>query len=142
MASKWYSVKTFYRSKAEGQPHKPDRYCDTDATLLEERIVLIRAQSKTEAIKKAEKEANEYASKISYQNPYGQKVSTRYLGFFDLFEIEGNLADKEEIFLMSRIMSKKITDKKIAHVYVNKPNRDLVNSRQKVFINKDVLNGG
>ena len=139
MASKWYSVKTFYRSKAEGRPQKPDRYCDTDATLVEERIVLIRAQSRREAIKKAEKEANEYASRINYLNPYNQNVKTRYLGFFDLFEIEGNLLDKEEIFLTSRIMSKKISDKKISHVYLNKRKANFANSSQKVFVNKDLL---
>lgn len=141
MASKWYSIKTFYRSRAEGRPENPDRYCDTEATLVEERIVLIRAQNPKEAIKKAEKEANEYAEKISYQNPYNQKVTTRYLGFFDLFEIEGNLADKEEIFLTSRLMNRKISDKKIAHVYVNKRKINVTQSNHKVFLNKDLLSG-
>lgn len=134
MAAKWFVIKTFYRSTAEGRPEKPDRFYDPDATLVEERSLLIKAMNKTEAVKKAEKEAENYARSVRYQNPYGQTVSTRYLGCYDVYPVEDSLTDKKEIFSTSRIMSKRINDRKIAYVYIGKRD-NLFQSKRKKFLN-------
>lgn len=106
---------------------------------MEERIVLFKAKTKAEATKKAEKEARQYATKNAYTNPYDQKVTTRYLELYDIYSIDGALSDKDEIFCASRVMNKKVSNKKIAHVYLNKPKKDVLHSRRKVFMNKDLV---
>jgi hypothetical protein len=137
MATHWYVVKTFYRSIAEGRAEKPDRYCDPEATLLEERSLLIKAPHKTEAIKKAEKEALDYAHKVGYQNHYNQTIRTQYLGLYDIYKVDGSLQDKKEIFFTNRIINKRVSKKKIAHTYIPKKERDLMRSKRKKFVNRE-----
>jgi len=83
----WYAVKSVYQVKAAGRPKSTDSYYAKDLSLIEERVVIIRAGNPNEALKLGRKEALLYA-KESYTNPYGQKVSTRLLGLdaFKLYE--------------------------------------------------------
>jgi len=139
MAANWYCIKTLYRSYTEGRPEKPDLIYDPDATLAEERNLLFKAKNKREALVKAEREAKDYAEKTQYTNPYGQIVKTKYLGYHDIWEIEGNLADKQEIFCTSRVMSKKISDSKIAFIYIGKRNEHFAKTKRKKFINREYV---
>lgn len=120
MAWKWFGVKTLTRVEAVGVPEYIDDNFDKDATLLEERIVLIKARSFDEAIKKGEKEAREYLS--VYKNAYGQKVESRYLEYCDAFELfdEPNVSGTE-LFSSTEIISKDITDRIVID---NKVGRD------------------
>ncbi len=94
----WYGVKTLYRWEAIGETSHTDEDFDVDGTLLEERVVLIRATSLDKAIEKAEREAIEY-SEQNYKNYYGQTVRTRYLGCCDAYDIgEDSIEDGVEVF--------------------------------------------
>ena len=109
MSWKWFGVKTLTRWEAIGKPKSIDENFDADATLVEERIVLIKARSFDEAIKKGEKEAENYLAE--YKNFYGQKVKQRYLKVCDAFE----LFDKPnkngiEVFSSTEMASKKVKD--------------------------------
>ena len=53
---KWYGIRSLYRWAAVGRPKNPDESYVKDATLVEERIVLIKARSDEEAMRKAKKE--------------------------------------------------------------------------------------
>lgn len=134
----WYAVKTFYRSKADGRPERPDRFYDPDAVLVEERTLLIRAAGRVEALKKAERDAEDYARRIKYKNPYGQDVSMKYLGLYDICELSESLVDKTELFVSSHIMSCHVNDQKIAHAYIPRPDPDLMQSKRKKFLNAEV----
>jgi hypothetical protein len=91
-------VKTLYRWEAIGEPQVVDNGFDRDATLLEERVLLIKADSLDQAIERAEREAIEYA-KQSYKNYHGQTVQTRYLGCCDAYDIgEDSIGDGIEVF--------------------------------------------
>jgi hypothetical protein len=95
MAWKWYGVKTVYRTTAEGEPAQTDRYFDPSASLVEERVVLVRARNFDEALAKGEKEARAYAAG-DVENRYGQRVRQRYLGVADAYEMPeapGNLVE-------------------------------------------------
>ncbi|MBZ0166031.1 MAG: DUF4288 domain-containing protein, partial [Candidatus Omnitrophica bacterium] len=132
----YYAVKTLYRSVCEGRPQRPDRYFDPDATLLEERIQLIKAKNRAEAKKKAEKDAVEYARRILYKNPYNQEVTLEYMGLCEIYEIEQGLADKAEIYASSRIISKKVSVAKVANIYLN-PRQSPDRSKRRKFLNKE-----
>ncbi len=112
MVWKWFGVKTISRWETIGKPNSMDDGYDDEATLIEERIVLIRARSSDEAIKKAEKEAVENQSE--YNNFYNQKVRIRYLKCCDAFELfDEDLKSGTEIFSMTKFISKKVEDSKI-----------------------------
>lgn len=137
MAIKWFAVKTLYRSQTNDRPEKPDLFYDPDATLLEERILLIKAKSRAEAVHKAEREARDYARKGECENPYRQRISTDYIGYCDVFEIGGALADKTEIFLNTRLVSRRITDRKLARIYTTRAPQQQVKTKWKKFMNRD-----
>jgi hypothetical protein len=61
----WYAVKTLYRSEGLGRPTATDSAYDPAATLVEERVVLLKARSFQDAIRAAEKEARAYATGLS-----------------------------------------------------------------------------
>ena len=109
MSWKWYGVKTLTRWEAIGKPKSIDENYDEDATLLEERVVLIKARNLDEAIKKGEKEAKRNLSE--YENFYGQKVKLRYLESCDAFELfEEPNENGVEVFSLIETASKKIKD--------------------------------
>lgn len=96
--SNWYGVKTLYRWEATGDPVKIDGGYDEEATVLEERVVLIKAVSIDDAIEKAESEANVFSDQ-NYKNFYGQTVRTRYLGCCDAYDIgEDFIENGVEVF--------------------------------------------
>lgn len=138
MAAQYYAVKTFFRSICQGRPERPDKYFDPDATLVEERIQLIKAKGVAEARKKAEKDAVEYARRILYKNPYNQQVTLEYMGLCEIYEIQQPLADKIEIYAASRIVSRKVSTAKIGRTYLNE-RQPLDRSRRRKFLNKDHL---
>ncbi len=109
MSWKWFGVKTLTRWETIGKPKSVDENFDADATLIEERVVLIKARSFDEAIKKGEKEAKNNLSE--YKNFYGQKVKQRYLEVCDAFELfdEPN-ENGVEVFSLIETVSKKVKD--------------------------------
>jgi len=132
---KWFAVKTIYRSDTAQRPVKPDLNYDPDATSMEERTLLIKACTRREALSKAEKEARSYADKMSCVNPYQQRVTTRYTGFYDVFELPVAPGDKSEVFSVSRIISRRINDRKLARIYAGRHSRDDGRGKWKKFIN-------
>ena len=56
----WYGVRTLVRLIAAGRAKKTDKHFDPTATLVEDRVVLLRADSFHSAIQKAEQEVQQY----------------------------------------------------------------------------------
>jgi hypothetical protein len=109
MAWKWFGVKTLTRWEAIGQPQTVDENYDDDSTMLEERVVLIKARTFDEAIRKGEKDANENSS--DYRNFYGQTVRLRYLECCDAFELfEEPTQNGVEVFSSIETVSSKVKD--------------------------------
>lgn len=86
MAWEWYAVKSLYRWEAQGEPEGSDEFFDAGATLLEERVVLFKGRSFDEALRRAEKEAEDYCQ-FEMFNPYGQTLRFRCLDFFDAYHL-------------------------------------------------------
>ena len=108
----WYGVKTLFRTAAGGKPVARDAAYDGSVFLVEERVVLFKANGFDAAIRAAEKEARRYARR-RYVNPYGQRVVTRYLGVcnaFELFEAPGVQA---EVFSMTEVVPKQVPDRTV-----------------------------
>ena len=82
--SDWYAVRCVFRSIVE-----------VGVTTYEERVTLWQAGSTTEAIERAEAEAEEYAAAI-------EDVEVEYTGFAQCFHLFDEPADGAEIFSMMR----------------------------------------
>ncbi len=108
----WYGVKTLYRIHANGKPNRKDAEYQADATLIEERVVLFQAGSSKEAIALAETEAKEYAAD-SLVNPYGQRVTMRYLETCDVYELPSKPGKGAEVYSATEVVSVKIEDDEI-----------------------------
>ena len=116
----WYGVKTVYRATPVGGRRGTDRLYSGDVTLVEERVVLIRARSADEAIRKAEREAKVYAVD-SHRNPYGQHVRTRVLRYVDAFIIGADLDDGAELFSETEVVSRTVSDGSIVNRLIGRP---------------------
>src|SRR6266853_1550123 len=95
-ARSWFGVKTVHRIAAAGRQLGSDSAASNSATLVEERVILVRARSMRDAIGRAEVEAKKYASAIRHRNPYGQDVRARYLGYCDAYDINEPVVDGTE----------------------------------------------
>jgi hypothetical protein len=80
----WYGVRTLFEH--EDSKQGLDR-------LYEERLVLVRAKSADEALTKGEEEAKQYARTLD---------RTAYLGFVEVFELNGQPEENVEIFSLMR----------------------------------------
>ncbi len=139
MAWKWFGVKTLTRCEAIGRPKAVDENFDGDATLLEERVVLIKARSFDEAIKKGEREAENYLAE--YKNFYGQTVKQRYLKVCDAFELfdEPN-ENGVEVFSLTEMVSKKVKDSVlIENKFGKNESRESFKRKREKFWNAELL---
>ena len=101
---RWFSVKTLYKTQASGTPKRTDAAYFPDAVLVEERVVLLRAEDVEDAIQRGEAEAREYASD-EHMNPYGQRVYTSYLEVIDCYVPSEGPGDRVEVFSSTEVVS-------------------------------------
>lgn len=120
---KWFGVKTLYRTTAKGRVRERDRNFDADAVLIEERVVIFRARSFAEAIRKAEREALA-STKTSWTSPYGQRVETEYLGACDAFEMFEAPRDGAEVFSRVETSSSKRSKRDIVYALLGPEERE------------------
>jgi hypothetical protein len=112
-----------------------ENYSD-EATLVEERIVLLRARSFDEAIAKGESEAKLYA-KGTYKNLYGQTVKARYMKVCDAFELYDEPGALVEAFSTTNIISKQISDKHVVDRYLGNDESDAERRQRRKFFNAE-----
>jgi hypothetical protein len=111
---RWFGVKTLYRARAIGRPRLVDQDLDPSASLIEERVVLIRARDFDEAIRKAEREAGQYVEASSIErNAYGQRVRWRYLRVADAFELASRPAASVEVHSNTYVLGQERSDAEI-----------------------------
>ena len=84
---RWFGVKAVFRRVATGKPRSRDVHYDPDATLVEERVVLLRARTPRQALASLAFCSTRYARQPSHENLYGQSVRLRFLGDLDAFEL-------------------------------------------------------
>jgi hypothetical protein len=110
---KWYGVKTLFRISSQSEPQGTDEYYDPDFTLVEERVVLVKARSFDEALRKAENEARRYENDSPHRNPYGQQVLTRYLQAADAYELAEQPGPYVEVFSRTEEVSRRISNEAV-----------------------------
>jgi len=82
-------------------------------TLVEERVVVLKARSVKEAIQKAEADARRYAAECRHRNPYGQRVRTRYIGYCDAYRSDQRITSGAEVFSASEVVKRRVPDRAV-----------------------------
>lgn len=138
MAWDWYAVKTLYRVEASGEPDFTDVGFDEQITLIEERVVLFKARSFNEAIRKAEKEAHSYAKNWKLVNVYGQQVTGRYLGSCDAYCLYDPPANGIEVFSATELWSENVADETLIDRKLGKEEAKTKSRKRYKFFHKEL----
>jgi hypothetical protein len=109
----WFGVKTLYRTQALGKPAARDRHFDPSLTLVEERVVLVRARNHDDAIRKAEQQARKYAAFVTWRNPYGQRLRVRYVGACRSYELFDPPRAGAEVYSDTFLVKRAVSDPKL-----------------------------
>jgi hypothetical protein len=120
----WFGVRTIHRVMPVGKRLGSDSVASDDFTLIEERVVLVRAHNPKEAMRKGEAEAKRYAAECRHRNPYGQRVATRYLGFCDVYDMCEPVKDGVEVFSVNEVVSRRVSDRTIISRLIGRPESD------------------
>ena len=117
---RWFGVKAVFRRVATGKPRSSDVHYDPDATLVEERVVLLRARTPRQALARAEREATRYARQPSHENLYGQSVRLRFLADLDAFELYDPPDHAREVYSRTEVVSRRVSDREVVNKYLGK----------------------
>ncbi len=110
----WYGVRTLVRLIAVGRPKKTDKHFDPTSTLVEDRVVLFRADSFDSAIEKAEKEAQVYCRRTRFTNIYGQSVRMKFLRMVDAFSLlDDELVVGSEVYSSTTLVARSVSAAKL-----------------------------
>ncbi len=107
----WYGVRTLFRLVAIGKPKAIDEHYDRMSTLVEDRVVLFRADSFDSAIRQAEIEASDYCKRSRFVNIYGQSVRTKLLRAVDAYSLpDDELSPGCEVYSSTAISPRSVSN--------------------------------
>lgn len=118
MKLKWFGVKVLIRTDLVGRPRAPGRFFDPDATLVEEQVFIVRARDATEAARHARRLA--LSEKPRSRNVHGQRIRCRVLPSWVAYELFDPPRDGREVFSDTWRFSKRVTDAKIAALFLSR----------------------
>lgn len=105
---KWFGVRTLfvYRiAKAKSAANAKN----SGKSYFEERTVLFKAKSFSDAIRKAEKDARKYED--DFVNAYGETIEVRYLRAADAFEIIESPKEGVEVYSSTEVFGIRLSEK-------------------------------
>ena len=114
----WYGVKTVFRETPQGSPKGRDQRYVKGLTLVEERVVLIRARNFDEALRKGEKESKRYIESTEARNRYGQRLVSREI-FCEAYDMSPE--DPEagvELFSAMEVVPGSVSDEKLLRRFI------------------------
>lgn len=111
---RWYGVRSQVRLVATGKPKRPGVEYDPESTLVEDRVVLFRAESFESVIAQGEAEAREYCRRIRFSNIYGQNVRLKFAGIVDAFSMaDFKPGHAAEVYSGTTIVPSEVTNQEL-----------------------------
>jgi hypothetical protein len=138
-ARKWFGVKMVLRTVATGRARGRDADYDRDGTLVEERVVVVRAHHGKDAFARARQKVAKELS--SYRNVYGQTVRQRILSGHEVYELYDPPSDGAEVFSTTTRVPKTITDGDIVGGLDDGTLSDADQKKRRRFIAADLIPG-
>ncbi len=135
----WYGMRTLFRLVAIGKPKTLDKFFDPTSTLVEDRVVLFKADGFDSAIKQAKDEGRKYSKAIQFANIYGQPVRLKFLGALDAFALsEDEPSAGCEVYSSNAIVHRSVSDAKLVVERFGNMKKRRVEERYK-FLDGDIL---
>lgn len=100
---------------------------------VEERVVVFRARSFAEAIRRAEKEAEEYARFDTWETRYGQTLRTKYLQACDAFVLDHVSSGSGEVYSRAELVSSDESDDAVIDALLGRGETPLQSERRRKF---------
>jgi hypothetical protein len=124
---------------ATGRPKNTDEHFDATSTLVEDRVVLFRADSFESAIEQAEKEAQQYCRQTRFTNIYGQSVRMKFLRIVHAFSMyDHEPVAGSEVYSCATLVARTVSDAKLIGQRFGGDDEDTVESRYK-FLDAKIL---
>jgi len=140
MRQKWFGVKILLRTEAVGRPRARDADYDPDGTLVEERVIVVRAGDAKEAFARARRAA-EVGTAGRYPNAYGQKVRQRVLKGWDAYELFDAPGHGREVFSDTKRVSRSVSDAMVVKQHIRKSISRPERARRRKFIAANLAQG-
>jgi hypothetical protein len=133
---KWFGVRIALRTVAAGRAIGRDADYDADGTLLEERIVIVRARSPQDAVARVRRRAKRET--ISYKNAYGQVVRQELLKAWEAYELFDPPADGAEVFSRTVRVARTVGNRELGTRFAGPPSSAADQRRRRRFIASDL----
>ena len=140
MGQKWFGVKILLRTEAVDRPRARDADYDPDGTLVEERVIVVRARDAKEAFVLARRAAETETAR-GYPNAYGQKVRQRVLKRWDSYELFDAPGHGREVFSDTKRVSRSVSDATVVKQRIEKSVGRPELARRRKFIAADIAQG-
>ena len=123
----WFAVVVLFETKITGSPDKDrlDNHYDDKHKIIEEQIIVVRAQSPDDAFELAEKSAKDN-TEMTYRNPYGQHVQCRFLESVNcqkLFAPE--IRSGSEVYFRLYLVPNEMSKCEFINTYIPETQRDI-----------------
>ena len=92
-----------------------------DATIVEERVIILNADDADTAIQRLEVLADDYVNQGTWLNADGEQVRTRRLAAVDVYRIPHDIADGAEIYSRTEIVQANVLDGEIVNRFFGPP---------------------
>ena len=140
MKAKWFGVKVLIRTELLGRPSGRGRSYDSDATLVEQQVLIVRAPDGATAAKRAKRLARSELPR-SYRNVHGQLVRKRILPAWSGYELFDPPREGREVFSETRRFSKSISDEHVAAELLPSSLTPRDHQRRRQFLDGDIARG-
>ena len=127
------------RKEAAGPVQGRDRDYDADGVLVEERIVVVRAQNSKAAANRVRKIIAK--EQIRFRNTYGQTVRSRLLKGWRSYELYDPPTDGAEVFSDTHRFGKATSDAEITRMLIVAELSEAAQRKRKRFIAADLAKG-
>lgn len=104
----------------------------SDATIVEERVLILNANDADSAIQRLEMLADDYVNQGTWLNADGQQVRTRRVAAVDVYRISHEIVDGGEVYSRTEIIQANVSDGEIVDRFFGPPasnGGDVVRSR-------------
>ena len=136
---KWFGVRVALRTVARGRAIGRDADYDASGTLVEERVVVIRARSARDAFARVRRRIRNEA--ITYKNAYGQTVREALLPEWEAYELFDPPSDGAEVFSRTVRVPTAVGDRAVAARLFEAPLSEAEQRHRRRFLAAEVAKG-
>ena len=133
---RWFGVKSLFRLEVSGEPRATDELYQPGGTLIEERVVIVRAKTPKRALRKGEREADRYCRDFVHLNPYGQLVVGRRVEALVAFEMFQKPKQLREVWSSNWVVPTAMTDRELAERLFGPEQTSESIDRRKIFLDQ------